>query len=96
MKRFRFLKQIYLGFDWWLPKNIYDMVKENVKSASMFVNNLCIAMYGVKTLVKSTLTGKHSNRSSKKDQANPERLDETKFYAMKSKFTVFFLLISKF
>ena len=61
------------------------MVKNNSKSASVFVSNMCTALYGTETLLKSTTTGKNSNRS-KEPKPDPDKLEQSKLYAIKSNF----------
>ena len=63
------------------------MVKENVKTVGTFVNNMSIAVFGYDNLIKSTITGRKSNRSTK-IQSNIEQLDQTKIFTLKSKYVL--------
>jgi hypothetical protein len=65
----------------WVPAGQFDTLLCQ-KKPTVFVRELAKIVFGDKTLIKSTVTGKISNRS-KGDTAVPEKLDGRKLAAIK-------------
>lgn len=81
-----YILQIHLGNDVWLPKHIYDSAEATSNTYGKFVKRMAIAVFGVKVLIASSVTGKVSNRTiaRKNEKARPA-LDANKLGAIKSK-----------
>lgn len=76
-------KKIYLGFGWWLAKNVFDMIFTNSTNEGKFVRNISIVMFGLNTLKTSTVSGRLSNnRQNKELTEKPKKLDQSKIHAI--------------
>lgn len=82
--------QIHLGRGITLSLEAYSLCISQVSSERQVVGNLAVALYGTDKLIKSTISGKGSNRN--KGQIQPEeQLDSTKLLAIRGIVrTVFF------
>lgn len=68
----------------YIPKSSYDTVLVISKSIPQFIKNLAVAVFGIKVLKESTVTGNISNRKKKynNEKARPA-LDPTKLKAIR-------------
>ncbi|XP_067208869.1 putative leucine-rich repeat-containing protein DDB_G0290503 [Linepithema humile] len=77
--------EIHLGYGVYICARQYDAVCVISKTMPQFVKNLAIAVFGIKTLKESSVTGARSNRNKNKTQetARPA-LDSTKLQALRA------------
>ncbi|XP_024880834.1 uncharacterized protein LOC112460408 isoform X2 [Temnothorax curvispinosus] len=76
---------VYLGYGVYICARQYDTVCVISKSLPQFVKNLAIAVFGIKTLQESSVTGITSNRNKNKVQTAPRpALDSTKLQAIRA------------
>lgn len=77
---------MHLGNDIWLPVHLYDTAVVSCKTASKFVKYMAIAIFGIRTLKDSSISGKVSNRNikSKPNEIPRPSLDGKKIGAIKS------------
>ncbi|CAH0549835.1 unnamed protein product [Brassicogethes aeneus] len=82
---------IYLGNFRWLPNRIYEMASHGFPTPSVFVYNMSVAVFGIKGLMTSTVSGKRSNaRKNKEDDEHEfKKFDPDDILAIKSIFQYF-------
>lgn len=82
----------HLGNNKWMPTKLFNAVMNNNKP-SVFVKDLARYLFGTEILIKSTVTGKPSNRSKNKLEnkniTNPEPLDPTLLTTLRGEFYIF-------
>ncbi|XP_033216231.1 uncharacterized protein LOC117172419 [Belonocnema kinseyi] len=79
-------KSIHLGRGIYIPVDAYAKVKVMTRSNQHFVKRLSLALFGKQTLLKSTISGKGSNRN--RGQKLPEMsLDGRKLLAIKDSYS---------
>ncbi|XP_071572486.1 uncharacterized protein [Temnothorax nylanderi] len=77
--------EVYLGYGVYICARQYDTVCVISKTLPQFVKNLAIAVFGIKTLQESSVTGITSNRNKNKVQTAPRpALDSTKLQAIRA------------
>ena len=81
------LFQIHLGRDVWISKDCYYLSVSNIRSNSVFVRNLAIAVFGEETLIRSTLSGRGNNRNKQAKNPKCGKLDERKCLAIKGMYS---------
>jgi len=64
----------------WLPKQTYDASICNIRSRQMIVKNLAVAVFGIKVLQNSSITGMKCNKF--KELKPKPKLDERKILAI--------------
>lgn len=69
-----------MGRDVWLPKPIYDAAICNTRSRQMIVKNIVVAVFGIKVLQNSSITGTKCNKF--RDLKPKPKLDERKILAI--------------
>ncbi|XP_051175621.1 uncharacterized protein LOC127290859 [Leptopilina boulardi] len=79
--------EIHLGRNIWIKKTVYDAIKGKSRiTPALFVKEIALAVFGIDTLLASTVTGKTSNRSKSKKIADAEqeifKLDPIKLMAI--------------
>lgn len=81
------MENVHIGRDLWIPAGQFDTLLCQ-KKPTVFVKELAKIVIGDKTLEKSTVTGKISNRS-KGNNIVPEKLDGRKLAAIKDSLAFF-------
>ncbi|XP_036141160.1 uncharacterized protein LOC118647032 isoform X2 [Monomorium pharaonis] len=71
---------IHLGRNVWLSKLTYDAAFFNARTNQMIVKNLAVAVFGLKVLQESSVTGMKCNKY--KDRKPKPKLNETKILAI--------------
>lgn len=74
---------MHLGFDVYIPKSAYDSVLVISKTIPQLIKNLALAVYGIKVLKESTVTGTASNRKKNENVQSRPALDPTKLKAIR-------------
>ncbi|XP_074115464.1 uncharacterized protein LOC141538072 isoform X2 [Cotesia typhae] len=73
--------QVYMGYDKWITTNFYHKLMALPK-IQLFVENVARFVFGDEVLLKSTVSGKTSNRSKNKSteiyQLDPTSLSQTR------------------
>ncbi|XP_024889911.1 BEN domain-containing protein 5-like isoform X1 [Temnothorax curvispinosus] len=89
--------EMHLGNDIWLPVHLYDTAVVSCKTASKFVKYMAIAIFGIRTLKDSSISGKVSNRNikSKPNEIPRPPLDSKKIGAIKKILRFWMLSINK-
>ncbi|XP_074107829.1 uncharacterized protein LOC141533057 [Cotesia typhae] len=75
--------QVYMGYDKWITTNFYHKLMALPK-IQLFVENVARFVFGDEVLLKSTVSGKTSNRSKNKSteiyQLDPTSLSQTRVF----------------
>ncbi|XP_036141161.1 uncharacterized protein LOC118645024 isoform X3 [Monomorium pharaonis] len=84
---------IHLGRNVWLSKLTYDAAFFNARTNQMIVKNLAVAVFGLKVLQESSVTGMKCNKY--KDRKPKPKLNETKILAIQDIFQYWLSKIKK-